>query len=250
MSITITDDDTGAGTGSQAVTVNNVDPTIVSSAVTFSPGAGTVTSTVTYTDQGLPDTEKIDFKYVVNGGAPTTHTTGPGQPSSGTFADTLLLGPGCYTIQVTISVTDDDTGSASVVHNLGSGSFLDFYNAEFRPPIKENERNIAKYGNVVPVKVELMSMCFPGTTVTSPTLHLTVVLGNQTDMSNDAVPDTLVAESVSNADTGTQMRTGGGGYIYNLTTKSMQQGKEYTVRVREGSNVGPIILRALFQPKK
>jgi hypothetical protein len=46
------------------------------------------------------------------------------------------------------------------------------------------------------------------------------------------------------------MRLGGGGYIYNLSTKTMQQGKEYTIRIREGSAVGPIILRALFQPKK
>ena len=29
-------------------------------------------------------------------------------------------------------------------------------------PIKDNERNIAKYGNVVPVKVELASNCNPG----------------------------------------------------------------------------------------
>ena len=80
VSITITDDDTGAGTGSQAVTVNNVNPTIVSSAVTVSPGTGTITSTVTYTDQGVPDTERVDFQYVVTNGGTTTynHTTGPG----------------------------------------------------------------------------------------------------------------------------------------------------------------------------
>ena len=138
------------------------------------------------------------------------------------------------------------TGRPLDIENLGSS--IDFFDAEFRPPIKEDVRNIAKYGNVVPVKVELMSRCFPGTTVTSPTLHITIALGNQTE--NDLAPDTIVAESVSNADTGTQMRIGGGGYIYNLSTRGMQKDNEYTVRIREGGPLGPIILKALFMPKK
>ncbi len=65
----------------------------------------------------------------------------------------------------------------------------------------------------------------------------------------DATP-VIVAESVSNADTGTQMRINGGGYIYNFTTKNLTQGQDYTIRIRVGSTTGPIILRALFQPKK
>ena len=60
----------------------------------------------------------------------------------------------------------------------------------------------------------------------------------------------IVAESVSNADTGTQMRVNGGGYMYNFTTKNLTQGQDYTIRIRVGSTTGPIILRALFQPKK
>ena len=60
----------------------------------------------------------------------------------------------------------------------------------------------------------------------------------------------LVAESVSNADSGTQMRLSGGGYIYNFSTKKMTAGKDYTIRIRDGSTVGPIVLKALFQPKK
>ena len=77
-----------------------------------------------------------------------------------------------------------------------------------------------------------------------------VVLGDQTD--NDAAPDTFIAESVSNADTGTQMRVSGGGYIYNLTTRSMLKDNEYTIRIRDGGSTAlhPIILRALFMPKK
>jgi hypothetical protein len=59
-----------------------------------------------------------------------------------------------------------------------------------------------------------------------------------------------VAESVSAADSGSQMRVAGSGYIYNLTTKKLIQGRDYTIRIREGSTGGPVILRALFQPKK
>ena len=59
----------------------------------------------------------------------------------------------------------------------------------------------------------------------------------------------IVAENVSNADTGTQMRVNGGGYIYNFTTKTLTQAQDYTIRIRVGSTTGPIILRALFQPK-
>ena len=60
----------------------------------------------------------------------------------------------------------------------------------------------------------------------------------------------IVVESVSNADTDNQMRVNGGGYIYNLTTKNLQAGQDYTIRIRSGSSTGPIILAALFQPKK
>lgn len=70
-------------------------------------------------------------------------------------------------------------------------------------------------------------------------------------MTDDSIDDTpnLVAESVSNADTGTLMRTSGGMYIYNPSTKSLSAGNDHTLRVRLGSSTGPIILRAL-QPKK
>ena len=60
----------------------------------------------------------------------------------------------------------------------------------------------------------------------------------------------IVVESVSNADTENQMRVAGGGYIYNLSTKSLQAGKDYTIRIRSGTPTGPIILAAVFQPKK
>jgi hypothetical protein len=246
VSIIITDDDTESGTGSKAVTVNNVAPTITSADATYNQVAGTVTSTITYADAGTPDTETIDFKYTWSGTASGTQTnTYPGRPSSTTVADALHLAPGCYTIKVEMFVTDDDTGVSSFTKNFAG---LDFYAASFQAPIKDNERNIAKYGNVVPIKVDLRSMCF-GTSVTTPTLHITIANGDVTG--DDSIDDSnIVAVSVSNADTGTQMRIAGGGYMYNFSTKTLTQGNLYTIRIREGSTGGPIILKALFQPKK
>ena len=60
----------------------------------------------------------------------------------------------------------------------------------------------------------------------------------------------ILAASVSAADTGTQMRVYGGGYIYNFTTKNMSRAGLHGTRIRYGTATGPIILRALFQPKK
>ena len=94
----------------------------------------------------------------------------------------------------------------------------DAYTARFNAPIKDNERNIAKYGNVVPVKVELASNCNPGSTSTTPLLFITITLGNVSGDAPDSTP-VIVVESVSNADTGTQMRVSGGGYIYNLSRR-------------------------------
>ena len=143
----------------------------------------------------------------------------------------------------------DDDGGVSAAQPIATTFTADSYVASFKAPIKDNERNIAKYGNVVPVKVELASSCAPGTTVTTPTLYITIATGNVADIVPDDSP-AIVVESVSNADTGTQMRVNGGGYIYNLSTKSLTQGKDYTIRIRVGAVDGPIILRALFQPKK
>ena len=117
----------------------------------------------------------------------------------------------------------DDDGGVSAAQPIATTFTADAYAASFKAPIKDNERNIAKYGNVVPVKVELASSCSPGTTVTTPILHITIATGNVADIEPDATP-VIVAESVSNADTGTQMRVSGGGYIYNFTTKNLSQG--------------------------
>ena len=244
---TVTDDDTGSDDDPKTVRIHNLAPVITSAEATFNQVAGTVSSEITYADAGVNDTETIAFKYTWSGTTSGTDTNEyPGRPAASTLADSISLEPGCYTIKVEMFVTDDDTSSSSYTETVAG---LDFYAASFKAPIKDNERNIAKYGNVVPIKVELASMCFPGTTVTSPTLHITIVQGNVTDDTIDDSPN-LVATSVSSADIGTQMRVNGGGYMYNFSTKQLTQGKDYTIRIRDGSTTGPIILRALFQPKK
>ena len=252
VSVTVSDDDGGTDTDSKMVTIHNLAPVIDEAAttLTFAPGAGTATSSLTYTDAGVPDVSTAVFNYTWTGTSSGTEThTYTDRASTATVVDTLRLAPGCYSITAEMSVTDDDTGTDTTTRTSGASS-IDFYDAEFRAPIKENVRNIAKYGNVVPVKVELMSMCVPGSTITNRTLHVTIVLGDQTDNANDTVSDTMIAESVSGADNGTQMRVNGGGYIYNLSTRGMIKDNEYTVRIRDGSSAGPIILKALFMPKK
>jgi hypothetical protein len=46
------------------------------------------------------------------------------------------------------------------------------------------------------------------------------------------------------------MRTAYGMYMYNLATKNLAQGRDYTVRIRVGASNGPIILTAVLQPKR
>ena len=116
----------------------------------------------------------------------------------------------------------------------------------FLPPIQDNERNIAKYGNVVPVKVQLTTPCTGGT-VTNESLYITVAKG----IADETIADTnVIVESVSAADSGQQMRVVDGGYMYNLSTKSLSANSDWTVRVRLGSTTGPIILQAVLYPKR
>jgi hypothetical protein len=110
----------------------------------------------------------------------------------------------------------------------------------------DNERNIAKYGNVVPVKVVLTNTCTGGT-VTNVSLYITLAKG----LNGEYIEDTnLIAESVSSADSGSQMRTADGMYIFNLTTKNLTANTDYAIRIRLGSTTGPVLLQAVLYPKK
>ena len=250
VKVTANDEDPGAASeDTRLVIVANVKPTVVSAAITVNSVTGDISSTMTYSDVGVNDTQTARFEYRLNGVLVATNTSASNLASSGTATDTYRAAPGCYSVEVTMWVTDKDGTSSTRVIRTGATPTVDVYSPSFKAPIKDNERNIAKYGNVVPIKVELASSCSPGTTVTTPILHITIAAGNVTDLVPDATPE-IVAESVSTADTGTQMRVNGGGYIYNFSTRNLQAGQDYTIRIRVGSTTGPIILRALFQPKR
>ena len=210
VKVTANDEDPGpASEATRLVTIANVKPVVTFAAIAVDPVTGVISSTMTYADVGVNDTQTATFEYRLNGVLVATHTSASTLPSSGTALDSYTAAPGCYTVEVTMWVTDKDGASSDHAVRNGFTPLVDIYTPSFKAPIKNNERNIAKYGNVVPIKVELASNCSPGTTVTSPVLHITIALGNVADVVPDATP-VIVAESVSNADTGTQMRVNGG----------------------------------------
>ncbi|HEX4685219.1 MAG TPA: hypothetical protein VH228_00455 [Nocardioides sp.] len=210
-----------------------------------------------FTDPGLSDTFPTgQFNVtVVPAGAPpntplaVTGTILPAAGGGGTMTgDSARLLPGCYTIIATASVTDDDTGTGTGDSSSTGAGATDVYSLKFQDPIQDGVRNIAKYGNVVPVKVIVYSSCFAGKTITTPNLFVKVVDG-ALDGDSTAITNP-VTESVSAADTDQQMRLTGSTYMYNLSTKSLTQNKDYTVRIKLGSTTGTTLISALLQPKK
>ena len=115
------------------------------------------------------------------------------------------------------------------VPGLKFGSSADAYLAQFQAPIQDNERNLAKAGNVVPIKVSLTSQC-SGAAVPNIPLYVATFAGNIGETIDGT---SVVTDSVSNADTGQLMRANGSGYIYNLTTKPFTTGQDYTVQISE-----------------
>ena len=243
--VSVTDSGSGAASDNESLTVNNLNPTV--SGVTFTWNAVTHEAKVAgnYADVGTQDTHKATFAWTVTGGSGSvTHSNVV--ITGGAFSDTIILGSAaCYTISVTVTVKDDDTGS--VANTPASGFAADAYSVTFLAPIKDGERNVAKWGNVVPVKVELGKMCGAGGTDTTRTLYLSYVAGIQGETIDG---DEVVATSVSNADTGNQMRVSGNSYIYNFTTKPLGPSKDYTLLVRLDDPTGPIIQRAILSAKK
>jgi hypothetical protein len=252
VSVQVKDSDgTASNTPSQAVTVANLSPNVAQPTVVVDPVTGVATFSATFTDPGAVDTfpsGRLDIvvsgtSYVVSG--TVARNVGGG---GGTMSATFRLVAGCYAGSIKATATVNDSDGASGTSTQATFATQDVYAATWKDPIRDNERNIAKYGNVVPVKLSLASSC-TGAAVTTPNLFLTYVMGNVGDDAADGTPN-VVADSVSNADTDNQMRLSGGMYMYNLSTKPMTQGKDYTIRVRVGSSTGTVMKSALFQPKK
>jgi hypothetical protein len=188
----------------------------------------------------------VKFEYYRNGAATAAATSivSVGANVHGASDNVTQLDPGCFTLTARVTITDKDSGSG--IRNLSATATADVWLATFAPPIKQNERNIAKYGNTVPLKVTLNSSCNPSASTTSPSLWVTLIKGS------DIAPEgtEMIPASSSSADSGNQMRVQSGGYMYNLTTQGLVQGSDYEVRIRVGSTSGPIIAEAMLQPKK
>lgn len=243
VTVVVTDDDSDSGSDTIVVTVANVAPSVGPVTVTFDPVTHIATATASFTDPGAIDTHTATVVLNIGGTAEPAFVTEAN--GSGTVVGTIRIITGCFTtLTATVRVTDDDLGWNERAGTLTGTA--DAYAAAFQAPIKDNERNIAKYGNVVPIKVSLVSSC-TGAAITTASLYVTLTPGTGGEFIDQ---DTFVAESVSSADTANLMRLNGGGYIYNLTTKGLTQGKDYAVRIRSGSSAGPIILQAVLQPKK
>ena len=150
-------------------------------------------------------------------------------------------------LTVTAVVKDND-GGASGSQAIATSYSADAYALVFQEPIKNNERNITKAGNVVPIKVNLVSSC-SGQSITPVNLYVQVVSGNE--VSGPLSSDTVETLSVSAADTGQQMRVNGGGYMYNLSTKTFTVGTDFTVRIVVGNpTTGTVIGRAVIRTNK
>jgi hypothetical protein len=242
VKVTANDEDPGAASeATRLVTVANVSPGVTITSFSVDPASGSVISSVNWADPGV-DTETVVVTYTR--GAFVASQTFSGKPASGVLTDTTTqIPPGCGPITMAVTVTDSDLASGS---DTRTATTSDVYTASFDAPIMQNERNIAKYGNVVPVKVRLAGSC-SGSLVTSPTLFLTVSQGTVLDTYGDEI----IVTSVSSADTDQQMRPVDGKYMYNLSTKgNFQANTNYEIRIRVGSLTGPIIARAHLYPKK
>jgi len=121
VSVTVTDDDTGVGSTATTVTVNNVDPVVEAPYIADQPNSEFILPVVhevefeaAITDVGTLDTHTAVWDW---GDSTTTNGTVIESGGSGTVsgAHTYAL-PGDYVI--TVTVTDDDTGSHSNTMNI------------------------------------------------------------------------------------------------------------------------------------
>jgi hypothetical protein len=227
------------------VTVANVAPVVGVPVVTYDTLTGLASVSVSFTDPGVHDTHTGQFNWTING-SPST-SLGTVAPGARNMTGTRALLPGCYTIKVSATVTDNAGGSHIGLASPVPATSTDIYSVQFQSPIKDNARNLVKYGNVVPIKVIIYSSCSIGTTITSPQLFVQLTTGTDGD---PLTYSNAITESVSAADTGQQMRVSGNGYIYNLSTKGLTPSKDYAVRVKLGSIVGPDLATATLSNSK
>ena len=97
-------------------------PTVTSVTIGWDQFTHVATGTATFTDPGTQDTHTASFVWTVNSVAlPAVAGTVSESSGSGSASNSLILGPGCYTLRADVTVADDDTGSGT---NFGSGTAL------------------------------------------------------------------------------------------------------------------------------
>ena len=251
VTLKVTDEDGGRGSATFPITVANVAPVASAPAFAFDPLTGEAAASFLYADAGWLDTHagstfrwSIDPEGVFRS-ATLSQVEHEPPDAIGKASDARTLPGGCHLLTVT-GVARDDEGGESALLTIAENEQASVHAKGFRPPIMDNERNLAKYGNVVPVKVRIVDAC-TGAPVTGPELHITLHQGTGSEVIEST---NVVAESVSGADTGTRMRIADGMYVYNLSTKTLSAGKDYTLRIRPGSTASPWILQAVLQPKR
>jgi hypothetical protein len=221
--------------------IDNVAPSKTGSSFSFNPYTGVASASVTFSDPGWLDVITGDFSGIND---PTPNTIGPATsgPLTGTFSTSQTY-TGCVTNAISVQVSDDDSGSFS--HEFAAADTLGKYSSTFLAPLKDGTRNIAKLGNVIPVKLRVLD-CH-GNPVSSSTLTITLVKGDYTPETEAG--SEVIATSVSGADTGNQMRyqTDGGFYMYNLATKGLSTGTPFTIVIKDG---GQLVQTALIELKK
>jgi hypothetical protein len=252
VTVKVTDKNNVSDTKTFTVNVSNENPTASNPSFVFNSVLGTATAGFDFSDVGYLDTHGSSYftwsGVGDTGNRPATVSAqeNVAPDATGKASDTRTLNPGCYNLTVTGTAKDNDGGTSAPLTLYSNSQQTSVYAKGFLPPIMDNERNIAKYGNVVPVKVQLTNPCTGGT-VTSESLFITVAKGLNGEFIEDV---NTIATSVSAADSGSQMRVADGGYIFNLSTKNLSANADWAVRVRLGSTTGPVLLQAVLYPKK
>jgi hypothetical protein len=179
----------------------------------------------------------------------TARVTGPGgldQNLTVTHTDNTM--PGTATASASFAGADNHEASS------GSGSFTIAcpLTAAFQAPLKDGARNTVKVGSVVPVKVKVTN-CL-GEPVLDKTLSIRLLVGIVEAGDVDDGRNVLEQTSVSSADTTGLMRVSEGHYIYNLNTKGLTAGTDYTFAVKDTTGAtwetSRRILGVVFRPTK
>jgi len=243
--VTITaDDGTGSAnatnTASFTLIANNVAPSKTADSFSFNPYSGLANASVSFSDPGWLDVVSSDFSGIADS---ATASFGPAAsgPLTGTFSTSQTY-TGCISDAISVRVSDDDGDYFD--HTFAAADTLGRYTATFKAPLKDGYRNIAKLGNVIPVKIQVLD-CH-GLPVTDRTLTIRLIKGDTTD-ETEAGAVVLDATSVSAADTDNVMRLADGFYIYNLATKGLATGTPFTILVKDGSY---LVNSALIELKK